>query len=47
MVLSLLGNNSKYQEAIMEMKKYLMLVPDAPNARTAQDNIYKWEGMIK
>lgn len=47
MVLSLLGDNSKYKEAIMEMKKYLMLVPDAPNARTAQDNIYKWESMIK
>jgi hypothetical protein len=49
MVLSILkeSDNSNYQAAILGMKKYLMLVPDAPNARAAQDNIYKWEGMIK
>jgi hypothetical protein len=26
-----------------EMKYYLQLVPDAPNARAAQDKIYDWE----
>jgi len=32
-----------YPGAITEMKRYLMLVPDAPNARAAQDTIYIWE----
>lgn len=38
---------SNYREAVREMKKYLMLVPNAPNARAAQDKIYQWEGVIK
>jgi tetratricopeptide (TPR) repeat protein len=38
---------SDYKEAVMEMKKYLMLLPNAPDARAAQDKIYQWEGMIK
>lgn len=38
---------SRYTEAIMEMKKYLLLAPNAPNARSAQDKIYQWEDMIK
>jgi len=25
------------------MKKYLMLMPDAEDARAAQDKIYEWE----
>jgi hypothetical protein len=25
------------------MKRYLALVPDAPDARAAQDKIYDWE----
>lgn len=29
--------------AIVEMKRYLALVPDAPDARAAQDKIYGWE----
>ncbi|MFA6704478.1 MAG: tetratricopeptide repeat protein, partial [Bacteroidales bacterium] len=29
--------------AIMNMKKYLLLAPDAPDARVAQDKIYEWE----
>lgn len=29
--------------AIIEMKRYLALVPDAPDARAAQDKIYGWE----
>ncbi len=49
LILSILktNDNSNYQEAVMEMKKYLMLVPNAPNARTLQDKIYRWESMIK
>ena len=33
-----------YFNAIDEMKKYLQLEPQAPNARAAQDKIYAWEG---
>lgn len=33
-----------YPEAINHMKYYLAAAPDAPDARTAQDNIYEWEG---
>jgi len=33
-----------YDEAIDHMKKYLTLVPNAPNTRAAQDKIYAWEG---
>ena len=40
----LMGQLHYYDEAIDHMKKYLMLVPDAPNARAAQDQIYKWQG---
>ena len=29
--------------AITYMKHYLLLVPDAPDARSAQDKIYEWE----
>lgn len=29
--------------AVDHMKKYLLLVPDAANARAAQDKIYEWE----
>lgn len=43
----ILGELSRYRDAIREMKKYLTLVPDAPNARAAQDNIYRWEGELK
>jgi tetratricopeptide (TPR) repeat protein len=33
----------KYEDAIFYMTKYLMLVPDAEDARSAQDKIYEWE----
>lgn len=29
--------------AILNMKKYLLLAPDAQDARTAQDKIYEWQ----
>ena len=38
-----LADLEQYDEAISEMKKYLLLAPDGKDARTAQDNIYKWE----
>ena len=40
----ILGELKEYSEAMAEMKRYLALVPDAPNARAAQDKIYEWEG---
>jgi tetratricopeptide (TPR) repeat protein len=40
LVLSELGD---FDTAIVEMKRYLLLVPDAANARAAQDTIYEWK----
>ena len=42
----LLGETGKYQEALREMKRYLLLAPDAPDARAAQDKIYQWESVV-
>jgi tetratricopeptide (TPR) repeat protein len=39
-----LGEIHYYDEAIEHMRKYLVLVPDAPDARAAQDKIYAWQG---
>jgi formylglycine-generating enzyme required for sulfatase activity len=39
----LLGETKKYRDALQEMKRYLMLSPDGPDARAAQDKIYQWE----
>jgi len=39
----LLAEKKDFREAIKNMKKYLLLVPDAPDARAAQDKIYEWE----
>lgn len=33
-----------YPEAVAYMKYYLLLAPDAPNARAAQNKIFEWEG---
>jgi tetratricopeptide (TPR) repeat protein len=33
----------KFDAAIYYMKKYLMLEPESPDARSAQDKIYLWE----
>ncbi len=38
-----LGEAGDYEMAKREMKHYLQLVPDAPNARAAQNKIYEWE----
>jgi len=37
-----LAELNEYGLATDEMQSYLALVPDAPNARTAQDKIYAW-----
>jgi pyruvate/2-oxoglutarate dehydrogenase complex dihydrolipoamide acyltransferase (E2) component len=39
-----LADLERYDEGIDEMKKFLLLAPEAKEARAAQDNIYKWEG---
>ncbi len=39
----LLAEEERYSEAILNMKKYLELQPNAPDARKAQDKIYIWE----
>jgi tetratricopeptide (TPR) repeat protein len=38
-----LGETKEYDLAIIEMKRYLALAPNAPDARAAQDKIYDWE----
>jgi formylglycine-generating enzyme required for sulfatase activity len=38
-----LAETKRYRDAMLEMKHYLMLAPDAPEARSAQDKIYQWE----
>ncbi len=36
-----------YPEAIRQMKTYLQAAPDAPDARAAMDQVYKWEFMME
>ena len=38
-----LAELQNFDSAISEMKRYLILKPDAPDARQAQDFIYAWE----
>jgi tetratricopeptide (TPR) repeat protein len=42
----LLAIVGQYHSAINRMKKYLLLVPEADDARAAQDKIYEWEAEI-
>jgi len=37
----------QYESAINRMKKYLMLAPNASDARSAQDKIYEWEILMQ
>jgi len=37
----------RFDSAISYMKQYLLLVPDAKDARSAQDKIYEWKLMLK
>lgn len=41
------ADRGAYGLAVDEMKKYLALVPEAADARAAQDKIYVWEGKTK
>ena len=36
-----------YSFAIFNMKKYLIINPEASDARVAQDKIYEWEYLLK
>jgi tetratricopeptide (TPR) repeat protein len=38
-----LAELQNFDSAISEMRRYLILMPDAPDARQAQDFIYAWE----
>jgi formylglycine-generating enzyme required for sulfatase activity len=39
----ILADLGKFDEARAEMARYLLLAPDAPDARAAQDKTYEWE----
>jgi tetratricopeptide (TPR) repeat protein len=39
----LYAEKKDFEMAVKNMKKYLLLLPDAPDARAAQDKIYEWE----
>ncbi len=41
------GELHAYRMAAFHMKRYLLLVPDAPNARAAQERIWLWEEKAK
>jgi tetratricopeptide (TPR) repeat protein len=43
----LAAQKGRYRAAIGFMKKYLLLVPDARDARAAQDKIYEWEILMQ
>ncbi|MGQ9693930.1 MAG: hypothetical protein ACUVWV_04215 [Thermodesulfobacteriota bacterium] len=37
----------EYERAIGNLQIYLELSPDAPDARAAKDEIYKWEYLLE
>lgn len=37
---------SRYDEAVVEMQRYLYVDPNAADARAAQDQIYRWEALL-
>jgi len=41
------AQGKRYEPAIRYMKQYLMLVPEAKDARSARDKIYEWEFMMR
>ncbi len=41
------GEQQKYGDAIYFMQGFLILAPDAPQARGAQDLIYEWQARLK
>jgi tetratricopeptide (TPR) repeat protein len=38
-----LSETGEFSDAVAEMRRYLEVVPEAPDARAAQDKIYAWE----
>lgn len=42
-----LGEINEFGFAVKEMKRYLALVPDAPDASAAQKQIYIWQGKVE
>lgn len=42
-----LAKDSCYEEAILQMKRYLKLAPSAPDARKAKDRMYEWEAEME
>ncbi len=40
------AEKKEYQKAINNMKVYLRIMPDAADARAAQDKIYEWEAFL-
>jgi formylglycine-generating enzyme required for sulfatase activity len=42
-----LAETKKYRDAMNEMTRYLLLTPEAPEARAAQDKIYQWESVAE
>jgi len=42
-----LATQSRYPEAVASMKAFLVLSPQSPDARAAQDKIYEWELQAK
>ena len=40
------AQQGSYHRAILNMRKYLLLVPEAEDARTAQDKIYEWQAAV-
>jgi len=43
----LLGQEGFFSHADLEMKRYLALAPDAPDARKARDKMYVWEAKLE
>jgi hypothetical protein len=43
----ILAHSGYFYQATYAMKAYLILMPDAEDARKAQDKIYEWEMYIK
>jgi hypothetical protein len=43
----LYAEQKQHESAIRNMKRYLVLLPQAANARAAQDKIYEWESLPK
>lgn len=42
-----LGETKKYRDAMREMRRYLLLAPEAAEARAAQDKLYQWESVAE